>query len=154
MRPSGDTAHGLVFDDFVDKQVVHVSATSFRSGAELVSMAESHIKHDDNIFVGTHSAMTIQRSDFFCPSINQSQRGQWANIMNQWKHFPRYSPFVWEFPKHVFFDLCLTQQWANNGDACDLGCHRARYEVTAMINEGITFAVRLFQNGYRNDKVM
>ena len=40
MRPSGDTARGLVFDDFVDKQVVHVSATSFRSGAELVSMAE------------------------------------------------------------------------------------------------------------------
>ena len=38
MRPSGDTARGLVFDDFVDKQVVHVSATSFRSGAELVSM--------------------------------------------------------------------------------------------------------------------
>ena len=40
MRPSGDTARGLVFDDFVDKQVVHVSATSFRSGAELVSMYE------------------------------------------------------------------------------------------------------------------
>ena len=39
MRPSGDTARGLVFDDFVDKQVVHVSATSFRSGAELLSMA-------------------------------------------------------------------------------------------------------------------
>ena len=38
MRPSGDTARGLVCDDFVDKQVVHVSATSFRSGAELVSM--------------------------------------------------------------------------------------------------------------------
>ena len=40
MRPSGDTARGLVFDDFVDKQVVHVSATSFRSGAELVSMPD------------------------------------------------------------------------------------------------------------------
>ena len=38
MRPRGDTARGLVFDDFVDKQVVHVSATSFRSGAERVSM--------------------------------------------------------------------------------------------------------------------
>ena len=38
MRPSGDRARGLVFDDFVDKQVVHVSATSFRSGAERVSM--------------------------------------------------------------------------------------------------------------------
>ena len=37
-RPSGDRARGLVFDDFVDKQVVHVSATSFRSGAERVSM--------------------------------------------------------------------------------------------------------------------
>ena len=42
MRPSGDTARGLVFDDFVDKQVVHVSATSFRSGAELVSMISLH----------------------------------------------------------------------------------------------------------------
>ena len=39
MRPSGDTARGFVFDDFVDKQVVHVSATSFRSGAERVSMS-------------------------------------------------------------------------------------------------------------------
>ena len=38
IRPSGDTAGGFVFDDFVDKQVVHVSATSFRSGAERVSM--------------------------------------------------------------------------------------------------------------------
>ena len=36
MRPSGDTARGFVFDDFVGKQVVHVSATSFRSGAERV----------------------------------------------------------------------------------------------------------------------
>ena len=42
MRPSGDTARGLVFDDFVDKQVVHVSATSFRSGAERVSMHRPH----------------------------------------------------------------------------------------------------------------
>ena len=42
MRPSGDTARGLVFDDFVDKQVVHVSATSFRSGAERVSMDTHH----------------------------------------------------------------------------------------------------------------
>ena len=46
MRPSGDTARGLVFDDFVDKQVVHVSATSFRSGAELVSM---HSAEEDNL---------------------------------------------------------------------------------------------------------
>ena len=38
IRPSGDTAGGFVFDDVVDKQVVHVSATSFRSGAERVSM--------------------------------------------------------------------------------------------------------------------
>ena len=38
MRPSGDTARGFVFDDFVGKQVVHVSATSFRSGVERVSM--------------------------------------------------------------------------------------------------------------------
>ena len=44
MRPSGDTARGLVFDDFVDKQVVHVSATSFRSGAERVSMYISVIR--------------------------------------------------------------------------------------------------------------
>ena len=38
IRPNGDTAGGFVFDDFVDKQVVHVSATSFRSRAERVSM--------------------------------------------------------------------------------------------------------------------
>ena len=46
MRPSGDTARGLVFDDFVDKQVVHVSATSFRSGAERVSMDGSAFSLD------------------------------------------------------------------------------------------------------------
>ena len=49
LRPSGDTARGLVFDDFVDKQVVHVSATSFRSGAEQVSMPPS----DDSIRTGS-----------------------------------------------------------------------------------------------------
>ena len=44
IRPSGDTAGGFVLDDFVDKQVVHVSATSFRSGAERVSMAHMLLK--------------------------------------------------------------------------------------------------------------
>ena len=48
MRPSGDTARGLVFDDFVDKQVVHVSATSFRSGAELVSMGQFQVWCPEN----------------------------------------------------------------------------------------------------------
>ena len=43
MRPIGDTARGFVFDDFVGKQVVHVSATSFRSGAERVSMGEEYL---------------------------------------------------------------------------------------------------------------
>ena len=42
IRPSGDTAGGFVFDDFVDKQVVHVRANSFRSGAERVSMVLTH----------------------------------------------------------------------------------------------------------------
>ena len=41
MRPSGDTARTFVFDDFVGKQLVHVSATSFRSGAERVNMVIS-----------------------------------------------------------------------------------------------------------------
>ena len=46
MRPSGDTARGFVFDDFVGKQVVHVSATSFQSGAERVSMALAFVTHE------------------------------------------------------------------------------------------------------------
>ena len=42
-----DTAREFVFDDFVGKQVVHVSATSFRSGAEWVSMPSRHAREGD-----------------------------------------------------------------------------------------------------------
>ena len=63
MRPSGDTARGLVFDDFVDKQVVHVSATSFRSGAELVSMLAIYKLVLPNIAM-CHNVSTIKLVTF------------------------------------------------------------------------------------------
>ena len=56
IRPSGDTAGGFVFDDFVDKQVVHVSATSFRSGAERVSMVMVRL-------LGQHATQWVMLAD-------------------------------------------------------------------------------------------
>ena len=32
----------------------------------------------------------------------------------------------------VFFDLHLTNGWANNREHSDLGCHRTHYDVTVM----------------------
>ena len=65
-----------------------------------------------------------------------------------WKHFPRYWPFCGEFTGHrwiprtkasdaelwIFSLICLwTNNWANNGNACDLRPHRLRYDVTVML---------------------
>ena len=63
MRPSGDTARGLVFDDFVDKQVVHVSVTSFRSGVERVSM-------NHNVIIGLIYRPPNQDISFFNVKVN------------------------------------------------------------------------------------
>ena len=69
MRPSGDTARGFVFDDFVDKQVVHVSATSFRSGAERVSMIQK-------------LPNCQQRDDARCPGCYSRHSSRWGATKN------------------------------------------------------------------------
>ena len=65
----------------------------------------------------------------------------------KWKHFPRYWPFVrgihrspvnspHKGQRHgalMFSLICTwTDSWANNGDACDLRCYRAHYDVIVM----------------------
>ena len=52
----------------------------------------------------------------------------------KWKHFPRYWPFVRGIHRSpdVFFDLRLTNSWAENGDAGDLRRNRAYYDVIVM----------------------
>ena len=46
--------------------------------------------------------------------------------------FPSQRPVSWSFD--VFFDLCLSNSWANNQDAGDLRSHHSRYAVTVMIS--------------------
>ena len=124
MRPSGDTARGLVFDDFVDKQVVHVSATSFRSGAELVSMAQGSVGFRWGTITGPYHAnfsqVETQKFDphwFYCLQWGCNnlfcQECSWSKFPTtnrltlellfsdsmyddviKREHFPRYWPFV------------------------------------------------------------
>ena len=59
------------------------------------------------------------------------------------KHFPRYWPFVspvnsphkgqWRGPLMFSLICARTNDWVNNREAGDLRCHRAHYDVTAMI---------------------
>ena len=66
----------------------------------------------------------------------------------KWKHFPPYWPFVQEihqsqvnFPhkgqwrrSSMFSLICAwINSWVNNGEAGDLRCHRAHYDVTVMM---------------------
>ena len=65
----------------------------------------------------------------------------------KWKHFPRYSPFVWGIHRSpvnsphkgqwrgaLMFSLICTgiNGWVNNGEAGDLRHHHAHYDVTVM----------------------
>ena len=67
----------------------------------------------------------------------------------KWKHFPHYWPFVWgihRFPVNsphkgqwhgalMFSLICARiKGWANDGEAGDLRCHRAHYDVIVMQN--------------------
>ena len=67
----------------------------------------------------------------------------------KWKHFPRTWPFVWGFHRSpvnsphkgqwrralIFSLICSwINGWVNNGDAGDLICHRAHFDVTVMSN--------------------
>ena len=68
----------------------------------------------------------------------------WTNDdVIKWKHFPRYWPFVrgirWiprtkaRDPELWFSLICAwINGWVNNGEAGDLRCHRAHYDVTVM----------------------
>ena len=45
--------------------------------------------------------------------------------------FPTQRPVTRSFD--VFFDLGLNNGWVNNGEAGDLRCNRAHYDVTVMM---------------------
>ena len=91
MRPSGDTARGLVFDDFVDKQVVHVSATSFRSGAERVSMGCHGFATNVNFLQCKFSELVTFRRNFYVNNHRGNSKCVWytndVTCMNKLKHF-------------------------------------------------------------------
>ena len=66
----------------------------------------------------------------------------------KWKHFPRYWPFVRGIHRSpvkgqwrgafMFSLICARiKGWVNNGEAGDLRCHRAHYDVTVMKNHYI-----------------
>ena len=72
----------------------------------------------------------------------------------KWKHFPRYWPFVrgihrspvnsphkGQWRGALMFSLICAwiNGWVNNGEAGDLGRHRARYDVIVMSNPRLTF---------------
>ena len=50
--------------------------------------------------------------------------------------FPTQRPVMGSFD--VFFDL---DSWANNGDAGDLRCYRAHYDVIVMLEISTTYIV-------------
>ena len=66
--------------------------------------------------------------------------------VNQWKHFPRYWPFVRGIHRSLvnsphngqwrgalmFSLICAWINAVNNRAGCDLICHRAHYDVTVM----------------------
>ena len=68
----------------------------------------------------------------------------------KWKHIPRYWPFfseilpvTSEFPSQrlvtrgfAVFIWAWTNDWVNNGDAGDLKCHRAHYNVVLWCLNG------------------
>ena len=66
----------------------------------------------------------------------------------KWKHFLHYWPFVWGIHRSpmnspqkgkwsgaLMFSLICARlnSWVNNGEAGDLRCHRAHYDVTLMM---------------------
>ena len=50
--------------------------------------------------------------------------------------FPSQRPATWSFD--VFFDLHLTNSWANTRDTGDLRRHQAHYGVTVMVTQSTT----------------
>ena len=73
----------------------------------------------------------------------------------KWKHFPRYWPFVrgihrgpvnsphkGKWRRELIFSLICASinGWVNNGEAGDLRCHRAHYDVIVMYCCCISFA--------------
>ena len=90
------------------------------------------------------------------PYMNYTHDGCTAMLENfhddviKWKHFPRYWPFVrgihrsplnsphkCQWRGALMFSLICAwiNGWVNNLEACDLGCHRAHYDVTVMLNK-------------------
>ena len=56
--------------------------------------------------------------------------GLWQGNSSVTGGFPHKRYVTWNF--NVFLDLRLNQRLKNNGEACDLTLHRARYDATVM----------------------
>ena len=77
---------------------------------------------------------------------------KWMSVHDdviKWKHFPCNWPFVWGIHRSpvnypckgqwrgalMFSLICAwINNWVNNGEAGDLRCHRAHYNVSVMFN--------------------
>ena len=71
---------------------------------------------------------------------NCTERGNHDDVI-KWKHFPRYWSFLQGIHPHkgqwrraLMFSLICAQinSWVNNGEAGDLRCNRAHYDVIVM----------------------
>ena len=75
----------------------------------------------------TRVAKTVLQIKYVHPKNEHEKHGLHDDVIN-WKHFPRYWPFVW--------GICAwINGWVNNGEAGDLRRHRAHYDVIVMENE-------------------
>ena len=87
-----------------------------------------------------------QTSDRYCRMFH-AMTSKHDDVI-KWKHFPRYWPFVrgirrppvnyphkGQWRRALMFSLICAwiNSWVNNGEAGDLRCHRAHYDVTVMI---------------------
>ena len=50
----------------------------------------------------------------------------------------------------VFFDLHLNKRWVNNGEAGDLRCHLAHYDVTVMQKKNLPSMLIIFYHSRNN----
>ena len=95
--------------------------------------------------------------------LNRKRKNEKQNDHDEvieWKHFPRYWPFVWgihrspENSPHkgqwrgalMLSLICArANSWANNGDADGLRRHRAHYDVIVMMLTIVSIAIHQWQ---------
>ena len=109
---------------------------------------------------GRSQGISTHRTWIIWSNLNQyqeccchQQSWYWSKLLqhddvSEWKHFPRYWPFVqgihWspvnspdkgQWRGALIFSLICDwiNSWVNNCEAGDLRCHQAHYDVTVMI---------------------